>query len=671
MSFGACIIALWIPLGAPGGQKASIIYEGNRSYSREALEGEIAYFLEELLQGRLDGAAVADAAHEIERFYERKGFPKATVEGSATVADGRPSIRFQIQEGHRSLLEAVRFEGNEHLDARTLGSCFFWERSGLLGLGSRIFSPEVLDAGIAVVRDRYLTEGFAFAVVNARVEPVEDTLRHVRVTVHIREGIRAYLGRIHLEGVESFPEEEVREALGVSPGEVCGIHLPVRCRQHVADFYRNSGYRFVDLETTRTVDPEDGNAEIHIKVREGPKATIRRIEIHGNHRTLESVIRRSLKMREGDPYNEDAFSGSHRALLGTGLFSTVSTDIVPIEGAPEGDVAFRVDVVERRRFTVDLLGGYGSFERARGGVVIRDRNLFGTGMTMRALGKASFAGERAEVEHRNPYFFTEGLAQSLTGFYERREDVSFERQDIGFELTFSRPFIYRIEPRLTYHFSDSVILDVEPEVDPALVETVRLSSFRAELTLDRRDDILEPRRGSIHHVGVEYAGSELGSSIDFLRYTFRASYIIPVWRNVGLALSGRGGVIRAVGSTREIPLQERFFSGGARSVRSYPEREMGPKDLGNHPIGGESFLTLNAEVRFPIYGPVRGVLFYDMGNLTVRSSDFGFRDFNHAIGTGLRIATPIGPIRFDAGYNPDRDHGEDLWALHFNLGYPF
>jgi outer membrane protein assembly factor BamA len=201
---------------------------------------------------------------------------------------------------------------------------------------------------------------------------------------------------------------------------------------------------------------------------------------------------------------------------------------------------------------------------------------------------------------------------------------------------------------------------------------VALSKLFTNWFLDFRNNSILPSRGSLQEVRLELANQAMGGELSFHQITARSSWLVPLedreeWI---LAFGARGGLIVRQGRTDIIPIQYRLFNGGEDSVRSFRQDELGPK-IGGDPVGGEFFSTGNLELRFPLSGPLRGTLFADGGNVRLRRSEAGFHDYRYALGMGLRYHLPIGPIRLDWGWNPNRRSDEDLWALHLSVGFPF
>ncbi len=669
-------LAILLTCPLPGAEEAAPVYgvnlefSGNEQVSGANLRAALSALKTDLRRGGVDAGSADDAVYEVIRHYRSLGYRHARVSASWRRDQGNFTISFQVSEGPRSVLSDVALMGNSYFSTSELLPCFQWLNTIFFGLGARVFTEEVLQEGVDCIVSRYQQEGFYFAQASAAVS--EDEAGKVRLHVEIREGPQVFLAEFPtLEGVDSFPLDLVRKACELEERPIYLPRLPLILKGKSLDFYKDRGYLFVDVAVEREIDPEKGEARLKFKVQEGPEVRIEVVYLDGNFRSYEWVLYNRVKLKSGDIYNEELVRASYRSLLRSGLFSSVTIETRRVEGVDDR-VFLDVRVKEKARYKLALLSGYGSYELLRGAVVIEDTNLFGTGHRMYLEAKASFRGEAVIGSYVNPYFFDDRLSHTVQGEFERREQPSFVKQTQGGESGLSYRISDELRSSVVYHLRESDTLTVDENVPEELVENVLLSSVALSTIVDTRNSIVDPDHGFSTRATVEYAGGPLGSEIDFLRTTVFASLVVPIPFGFRLVGAGRAGAIARLAGTDVIPIQERFFNGGEYTVRSYRQDEAGDS-VGGEPIGGETFTSLSLELRFPllVLDGLQGAFFLDSGTLTQEMKDFGGGRYYFGLGSGLRYNTPVGPFRFDAAWNPDREKGEDEFVFHLGVGYPF
>jgi outer membrane protein assembly factor BamA len=357
-----------------------------------------------------------------------------------------------------------------------------------------------------------------------------------------------------------------------------------------------------------------------------------------------------------------------------------------------------VSAEEAKSKEFGFLIGYGTFEGAIGGVQWRDRDLFGYGRPLTTSVEVSQRSYKGEILYEDPFFFD-------TDFFFRARLAAFTfaydgytKFELGGRFELNRKITKYDEAGLTVAVRHVKITD--SEIKPTfllgpkdyLVNTVGLTN-----TLDMRQSPYVNPRGFLIKNTVDLASNAFGSDIEFIRGTMSASYYLPFspkvttpgvtedqggtplqhwFQQSSLAFGARVGIIHSLttsglGEATAIPIDERFFNGGADTVRSFGERDLGPHDNHGHPVGGEFFTVFNVEYTFPILGELQGAIFTDAGNLLPTSEDIGLNDMRYAIGAGLRYKLPVGPIRLDYGVNPDPRPFEDFGAFHFSFGFAF
>jgi outer membrane protein insertion porin family len=369
----------------------------------------------------------------------------------------------------------------------------------------------------------------------------------------------------------------------------------------------------------------------------------------------------------------------------SGLFT-----VLQIKPTPIGGNALRLDISaeEAKSKEVGLALGYGSYTGAIVGASFRDRDLFGYGRPISTLAEWSERGYKWEILWEDPYLF-----DSDFGFKAKLSALTF---DFGGYTKFESGIRLDLTRKLSRQYELGLVVSARhvdvtsADITPILLGDTSyfVSSIGITQSLDLRDSKVNPNRGFVLDNTIDFATSALGSNVDFVRSTARFTYFIPFGKEPKpgfpdhrtlLALGARAGIIHPLkgdATVAEIPIDERFFNGGSTTVRSFSERDLGPHDHG-HSIGGEFFSVFNVEYTFPVYGELLGAVFFDAGNLLPNSTDpfdritAGFDDMRYGVGVGLRYKLPIGPIRLDYGYNPDRRADEDAGAFHFSFGFAF
>lgn len=652
-----------------------IVFTGNQEISGLDLQRALNALRVDLAGTGVTEGAADDAAYETARYYRSLGFADATAAAEWSVSrrneDGSAAgfeIRLNVLEGVQSFVEGVTITGNEHILLQELQRCFAWKKSGSWGMGPAIYTPEALQAAVACVRRKCQYEGYVFADVTHEVFKTETG--RFRVAVEVNEGPRIdVLEAPKVEGADALSAHEIETALALQLPAAFTPRLPIVLKGRLLEAFLRRGYLGAEVEAGRKVDREAGRADLTLRVRAGPRVTIEAVRIHGNEKTDDPAVRQRLRLKAGDVYNEAFVRESSASLFRSGLFRSVRLDAVPLEADPER-AFLDVHLKEKPQYRVSLLGGYGSYETLRGGASFENINVAGSGHRLRFDGTASLRGEGTSAEYINPFFFNERVSQNVKAYYSRREHPSFEGTEFGGETGLSLRVSEHVRSGVSYRLRQSQSDDVDPDVPPELVDDSLISSVELATVLDFRDSALEPSHGWTARFTLEYSGEALGSELDFVRPKALFTWVQPLGEFVQLLTSIRIGAVAPLGATDDIPIQERFYLGGESTIRSFEQDEAGPLIRGD-PVGGEAFTSYSVEARFPIFRQLKGAVFWDTGTLNIDYEDIGGGRYFHALGTGLRYRTPVGPLRLDLAVNPEPQRREDWVEVHFALGYPF
>lgn len=649
--------------------RADLRFRGNQSFSDSKLESVVALDLENLARRTSPKSAIDDAAYTLADFYATQGFPEARVDYEVGVPNqGRLRAEIRIVEGPRARLRDIEFTGLRHFRrADVMAELGFDDLDSMLG--PHWFVESELDAAVAKLAHLYIAEGFSRAEVLAPQIQFSTDRRDVRVTIEVREGPRVVIASLEFEagGIERIERQfDARAFLGrfASPRSVFDV------RETLEELYGQEGYPDARVEVREEPRADDTNIEFFVRTTPGTRVTIRSIEVTGNKKTRRGQVIDRLSIEPGDLYDVRKVRESFRALNRSGLFRRVR---IELERSDAPERVLQVELEEATSTELFAEPGYGSYEGARLLAGVRENNLFGTTRSASLEGLIAERATRIALGVTEPRIFGTDIDAGISLFSEEREEPSFDKLERGSKLTFSRELGRLLRASIEYSFRRSEVRNVDAAaVLPDDVEDVDISSVALSTTWDLRDSIFDPRSGNLLRVSLEVASAALGSELEFVRVRLADSVFFPLGESSVLGFAWRAGVIAPLGATDVIPIQERFFNGGENSVRSFEENELGPKDPTNEPLGGEAFHVASLELRRKLIGELDGALFYDVGTLVDSSDDFMvFDQLGQALGAGIRYQLPIGPLRLDAGWNPDRAQGEDEWAVHFSIGMAF
>ena len=355
--------------------------------------------------------------------------------------------------------------------------------------------------------------------------------------------------------------------------------------------------------------------------------------------------------------------------MATSLFSTVEVNPGPIQ-EDTGRVPVDIKVEERDPGEVALRLGYGTLDGPRAGADFRYADLLGGAELFRVGGTVSRYGYRAEAELASRFILGSDFRPSVSGYYENERYPSFEAVGYGQVASLSYPVLEKVEASLGVRHAVIRTKSVESGVPPGDLLDFAYTAPFLSAAWDERDSPLLPTRGFILDGRLEWSGHAFSPDIQFLNASGRGTTLFPLPWNLVLALSLQGGVIAPLGATEVIPVSLRYFAGGTSTVRGFEFASLGPKVNGNA-TGGEAFLALQTEVRFPIWGDLHGAVFTDRGGVWEDYRRVDLSEIRYSVGTGLRYYTPAGAIVTDVAWNPDRKPGERGWEFHFSIGFPF
>lgn len=617
-------------------------------------------------------AARQELLDELRREGRRDGV--VTLESVESADGGHRSFLFSADPGPRYVVGVVSSEGAPPEEADIVAEVLLPLRPG------RPYREEEWRALTESLRRTLRGRGYFQAEVVPLPpgapqpgEPGDDALS-LDLRVRIEPGPAASVEAVRFEGSAAFTGAELAEVAAIATGAPYVAEEIVNAREDLEMFHRNRGYLEAVVEVEAPVDPVSHQAEVVFRIRPGSYFTVGGIIVAGLDTTRDSVIRSRLPFAEGDALGSGDLLEVRRRLVSMGIFRSVDVNLLePEEPISERNVLIRV--VEGPRTSIGYGAGYSEREQVRGEGEWTRNNLFGMGHTMSLFGRFSLKGTRMVATYRGAESVEGEIPIFVSAFRESqdRESLDFIRSGIGVQVT--RRILGR-NVFLRYDLTTSELFDlkINPiQIDRNFADNLWLSAVSASVVTDTRDDPVDPHRGRFGIVDVEWSSALLRSRAPFLKGLAQQYLFFPVGEAIVLAVSGRLGLAWTLGADEPalVPITERFFAGGATSLRGYKLDRAGPLDPSGYPVGGNMLIVGNIEVRFPIVGSLRGAVFSDHGGVYSEVSSFRLPDLGHNVGAGLRWNTPLGPLRFDYGIRLGDVGDARRWQWHFTIGHAF
>lgn len=657
-ALSACRSTLDLPFSAANeaGLPANVRIEGNKLVRDKALADAAELELEMFAKKGRREADADDAAWSMERYLQERGYHDATVEHE--LEDG--TAVFRIKEGARALLREVRLCGVTHLDREKLLEYFDFGGEQLLGLGPVIYDEQALRDAAEQVEREYRVFGFEDVEVEGPEVQWSDDRSCAVATFTVKEGPRTCVCDVRFEGVQGCD-------LGLR-GKPFTTRVPAQAAGHIRSGLLDRGHQFAKVRADVVKRPESNCADIVVRATPGPKVRLGCVRVCRLDRTSPVFVRSLLPLRRGQVLGQKAIDQGVENLYRAGLFKSVYPELVPT-GPDTADLVFDLPEIQAR--SVEFEAGYGSYERARAGVRYIDRNLFGWGRRLETFARGHLKGYEAEVSLIDPWIFGPDRQLELDVAFERRTEPSYTFTGLLLRAAVRADFDPWWRLRGGYRFQSEKASSVQGDIPGAELDGfVNAAGLFFDVIRDTRDNVMLPTRGTLLEAGVFWSSPNLGGDLDYLEFTARGTYLVPLGDAV-LAIGTSFRTKEILNGATTLPIQERYFLGGDRTVRSFEESELGPADAQGDPLGGLTAFSVHGEVRVPLAGNLHGAVFYDGGIVNPGSFDFS-GPYGHAIGTGLRYYFPFGPLRFDIAYNPGRRFAADNnFAAHISLGFSF
>ena len=659
----------------------------------------------------VDEQKIEASRQKILTLYEDRNYTDVDVQYRVQEIPGnnRARVFISISEGPKLVVKRITFVGNDSILSRDLRKAMktkpldlltFFNKSGRL-------TPTQLEEDRAALRALYQNRGFADAeILDIQTEPLAKD--GVELVVSIQEGTQYRVNQVLLNGVNIVPEGEVAQFLKMNAGQLFtpkGMGDDIKA---VRDFYGTRGY--VDTLIIPEVFPAGAGAvDISYRIDEGVQSYVNLVNIQGNTRTQDRVIRRELAVKPGELYDTTLVDVSKKRLENLNYFSRVDTQ--PTDTIVPGRKDLNVIVEEKRTgsfnfgagfSTIDSLIGFAELQQSNFDV-LNWPNFTGGGQRFRIRAQYGILRSDFVVSLTEPWFLGYKLSAGAEAYYRNANFLSavYAQENAGFALQTRQQVWRALSARTEYRFERVVIYDVGDDVDPLgnsvfggfsstgkvgdvirdSAGTYYKSAVTGSLVWDTRDSLFLTRKGELLELTGFVGGGFLGGDVQDYGISLEGAKYFPLPWDLIFLVKGQIAVVDGWGPNQSgddagygngVPIFDRLYLGGANNMRGFNFREVGPVDEFDNPIGGNSLAYLTLEVTFPIISRVRGAFFSDAGFVNSDSYDFGTSGYNVDVGFGLRLDLPIGPIRVDYGI----PLVYDSWngppgKFNFNIGYQF
>lgn len=657
---------------------SEVRFEGMKNISTKEEQVRAALRLRE--HAILDPLLVEETVQLLKKVYEDKGYLDAAITFRTIPHPDNTAVAiFDIKEGPRVWITQVKFNGNNAFSSRTLGRIIETAPHNLLSFltGSGVVDHKKLAEDVDRLTSFYYDRGY----LNVRVaDPV--ITRHgdsLTVTYNIDEGEPFKVGKVDLAGDLKVNPKELRDKLTLKSGEIFRGSTMQHDVLTLSDFYSNRGYAYVNVDPRTQLDASRHVIDVSFNITPGKEVLVDRINISGNTKTSDKVIRREMQIQEQEPYSAEKIRLSKARLDRLGIFE--ETRITTAPGREPDRLNLDVGVREGQTGSFQLSGGFDTASSAFGDFKIGENNLFGGGQSISMDAQIGFLFQNYTLSYTEPYFLDMPLNVGVDLFDWKLFLFSFDQSSAGFAIRSSYPLadlglkelgpfsLADVSAGLGYRFESVGIGGLSGLTTLAIREYkgYRLvSKISPSIRRYTVDNPIDPRHGSVQSLSFDFAGP--GGNVEFFKFLAHARFFFsfidsPFWGNWVYSIGGDYGIGNTIGGDKgsELPLYERFFPGGINSVRGYQFYSLGPRVVIHEPsglpiaiesIGGSKELLLNNEVVFPILEALglRGVVFLDSGNAYSLSQSIDLTNLQAAAGGGIRWRSPFGPLRIELGF---------------------
>jgi outer membrane protein insertion porin family len=581
-----------------------------------------------------------------------------------------PASHILAEEAAKKLrVGSVNFEGNQAFSDRRLKGVMLTRPSGFLSRS--YWYPDILNDDLENLVLFYQQNGYLEAQVTDTLVKIDSTERSVSIDIRVSEGELTSVEGVAVFGNTVFDDSVLLHKSGIKAGDPFRRARVQEATLALLTLYANHGYLEAEVKPDVRINAEAHRALIDFNIDEKDQFAIAQVRMEGLKKTRPRVVKRELLFRPGEVIRYSRLLESQRRLYLTGLFQGVFIRPQPPASGDSAKKDILIELQENEFTEFNVAAGYGSVEKIRGRIEVFNSNLAGSALKAGLTLRASFIGRGLEASFTEPWTLGLRWKTDLNFLLEYLEEPAFNLTRKGGRLVVGRSFGKRSNASLAYRYEDADLSNVQVSTIPKDVET-NLRTLTLSLIYDTRDNLFNSTSGTYAEWRNELAGSFLSGTDTFVRSVGRLKYFYRLKPSTIIATALDIGWMDFFGTSKDIPLNERFYAGGPNSLRGFGYQLAGPLDAEGDPIGGRVKVVWNLlEIRQALYKMIGSALFVDIGNVWSRPEDFRIGDIRTSAGLGIRANTPIGIVRLDYGINVQPKAGESRQRLYFNMGQAF
>jgi len=649
-----------------------IAFEGNKELKEDKLTEELGVKRFAVL----NESEVKQSINTLKEFYKKKGYYNATITHRIDeLPDNQSSLTYVIDEGKKVYITKIEFIGNEVFTDKKLIKLMKTNTKGVLYwlTNSGVLEQNKLEYDVYQLTQFYHNQGY----INTQLGEPEityDKEKGLTITINIIEGKRFQVGEVHIEGDLIKPEEELLNKIGLNKLEYFSNEVLYQDIDILKGICAEEGYAYADVNRVMREDENASKINTTFTINKNKKVRIERINVKGNDRTRDKVIRRELKLVEGDYFSSSKLEKSKTNL--TRLDYLENPEIKIKDGSSDDLMVLDVEVTDAQRGTLSISAGYSSFDKLIASLGVSLENLFGRGQSIALEGSVGSRTTEYNLSFTEPWLFEKNVSGSINLYNQEIEYDDFTKDSKGGAMGVG--FLVGLDDytraSVSYAYDKAYVTSIytyySSVMQDMLGENIK-SSISTGIGRDTRDKLWGTSKGSVNSITLESAGGSLGGTSSFNKLTAVSNWYVPVWWNHVLMFKGTAALIEGR-SGGKLPIYEKFMLGGEGSVRGYDSLSISPKDPATgESIGGERMWVGNIEYRVPILEEkgVLGLLFFDVGNAYKKENSWKI-GAKRSVGVGLKWrASMTMPISLTYAIKLDREPGEDASEFEFNMSY--